>query len=98
MPFAPYPVYHCVVIVFASHATSISAAPLEVPRFVSLHTALFGNSVGSSSAKIGDMKKIVRKQIVPICFRLDKRLHVCVCVCVCVCVGFCGFQRVDKFC
>ena len=79
--FSPYPVNHWVVIVFGVQTTSISAEPLSVPRLVSLHNALFGRVVGVV-AKVGDMKKTDRKQIVPICFRLGNKLPVCVCVCV----------------
>ena len=48
-----------------------------------------------ANAEIENIEKIIEKQIVPICFWLSNGLDVC--VCVCVCVGFCGFQRVDKF-
>ena len=68
-----------------------SACKFDVPEYVSnglyLQSALDALDDISGSAKVGAEIKIeIAKQIVPICFGLSNRLHVCVCVCVCVCV------------
>ena len=79
-----------------------SACKFDVPEYVcnglflqSAVDALDGISVANKGAE--KTKEKIAKQIVPICFGLSNRLHVCVCVCVCVCVGFCGFQLDKKF-
>ena len=51
---------------------------------VCLQSALDALDDISGSAKLGaeKTKEKIAKQIVPICFGLSNRLHVCVCVCV----------------
>ena len=87
--------YHRKPISFAVQ----SACKFDVPEYVCngsfLQFALDALDGISGSAKLGAEIKIeIAKQIVPICFGLSNRLHVCVCVCVCVCVGFCGFAPI----
>ena len=73
---------------FGVYIASSAAEPSVVFNTAWLHPgSLAGISVGvvgSLSANVGKIEKIVRKQIVPICFMLGKNLPVCVCVCVCV--------------
>ena len=88
------PLYQCSCIVFACQPASRFDVPEYTCNGVCLQSAvdaLDGISVANNGAEI---KIEIAKQIVPICFGLSNRLHVCVCVCVCVCVGFCGFQPI----
>ena len=85
--------YQCKSISFADQF----ADKFDVPEYVC--NGLFLQSAvdapdGISVAKVGaeKTKEKIAKQIVPICFILSNRLHVC--VCVCVCVGFCGFAPI----
>ena len=78
-----------------------SACRFDVPEYVcKLELTQFGQVpfklLSHDFAKVGaeKTKEKIAKQIVPICFGLSNRLHVCVCVCVCVCVEFCGFQPI----
>ena len=84
-----------VPIVFGVYIASSAALPSVVFNTLLLQLAGLGISVGSLSAKVGEINIIDRKQIVPICFRLGKNLPVY--VCVCVCVENCGFQRFRSF-
>ena len=75
--------YHRKPISFAVQ----SACKFDVPEYVSngsfLQFAVDALDGISGSAKLGAEIKIeIAKQIVPICFILSNRLHVCVCVCV----------------
>ena len=79
------PLYQCNAMVFACQ----SACKFDVPEYVC--NGLFLQFAvealdGISVAKVGAQKtkEKIAKQIVPICFGLSNRLHVCVCVCVCV--------------
>ena len=72
------------------------ASRFDVPEYTcngvylqSAVDALDDISVANNGAEI---KIEIAKQIVPICFGLSNRLHVC--VCVCVCVAFCGFAPI----
>ena len=86
-------------IVFAVYIASSAAGPVVVFNTLLLQPAGVGISVGvvgSSSAKVGEINRIDKKQIVPICFRLGNSLSVCVCVCRVLrvsacCVIFCSF-------
>ena len=79
------PLYQCNAIVFACQP----ACKFDVPEYVS-NVALSQSAlvapddtpVANNGAEIKIEK--IAKQIVPICFILSNRLHVCVCVCVCV--------------
>ena len=82
-----------VPIVFGVYIASSAAEPSVVFNTELLQLAGVGISVGSLSANVGKIEIRKRKQIVPICFMLGNKLHVC----VCVCVGFCGFQRFVSF-
>ena len=71
------------------------ASRFDVPEYTcngeylqSAVDALDDISVANNGAE--KIKEKIAKQIVPICFILSNRLHVC----VCVCVGFCGFQPI----
>ena len=82
------PLYQCSCMVFACQP----AWRFDVPEYTcngvclqSAVTAFDGISVANNGAEI---KIEIAKQIVPICFILSNRLHVC------VCVGFCGFQPI----
>ena len=86
-------------IVLALKSGSSAALPFAIfcaPKTVVVHPGLVVG-IFSADAKFGNIKKENAKQIVPICFRLLRKLSVCVCVCVCVCVGFCGFQPIVSF-
>ena len=76
--------YHVVFIVLALKSGSNAAerfATLSAPKTVVVHPGLVVGIL-SADAKFGNIKKENAKQIVPICFRLLRKLSVCVCVCV----------------
>ena len=83
-----FPLYQCNAIVFACQ----SAVKFDAPEYVSngtfLQSAVDVPDGISDVPNVGAEKIIEKivKQIVPICFMLSNKLHVCVCVWVCVCV------------
>ena len=69
-------------MVFAFHLASKAAGPVYVFNVELSHDG-FELFTAMSEYDFWEIKiKENTKQIVPICFRLSKRLHVCVCVCV----------------
>ena len=76
--------YHVVFIVLALKSGSNAALPFAIfcaPKTVVVHPGLVVG-IFSADAKFGIVKRDIVKQIVPICFRLLRKLSVCVCVCV----------------
>ena len=76
--------YHVVFIVLALKSGSSDAlrfATLSTPKTVVVQPGLVVGIL-SANVKFGNIKKENAKQIVPICFKLLRKLSVCVCVCV----------------
>ena len=84
--------YHVVFIVLALKSGSSDALPFAIfcaPKTVVVQPGLVVG-IFVANVKFGIVKRDIVKQIVPICFKLLRKLSVCVCVCVCRFLRICA--------